>query len=51
MKLKKEVLILISKVIKTSAISAAGSTSYWGMYQPKEPRDISKYIKDKISPY
>ena len=40
MKLKKDVLLLLSKVIKTTAISAAGSTSHWGMYQPKEPKSF-----------
>lgn len=40
MKLKKEVLRLLSKAIKTTAISAAGSTSHWGLYQPKEPKNI-----------
>ncbi|NYB75553.1 cyclic lactone autoinducer peptide [Sedimentibacter hydroxybenzoicus DSM 7310] len=44
MKLKEEILILASKAIKTSAISAAGSTSHWGIYQPKEPKNIPRRL-------
>jgi cyclic lactone autoinducer peptide len=41
--IKKTVLSFVARQIKNTAISAAGSTSYWGAYQPKEPKCLSLY--------
>ncbi|WP_326910858.1 cyclic lactone autoinducer peptide [Sedimentibacter sp. MB31-C6] len=35
--MKKTVLGMIAKQVKKTASSAAGSTSFWGLHQPKEP--------------
>nr|WP_312580179.1 cyclic lactone autoinducer peptide [Sedimentibacter sp.] len=39
--IKKTVLSFVARQIKNTAISAAGTTSYWGAYQPKEPKCLS----------
>ncbi len=41
--IKKTVLNIIAKQIKKTAFKAAGMTSYWGAYQPKEPLNMRKY--------
>lgn len=37
---KEKILELVVKNIKKTAFSAAGTTSYWLTYQPKEPKSI-----------
>ena len=44
MKLKKSAANLLAKVAKSAAVSAAGSASWWGTHQPKEPKEL-KMIK------
>jgi len=38
--LKKTVLSFVARQIKNTAISAAGTTSYGGAYQPEEPKSL-----------
>ena len=40
--LKTKILKTIVKQIKSTALVAAGTTSYWGMYQAEEPSIIRK---------
>lgn len=40
--IKNEVLKLAAKQIKKTAFDAAGITSYWLAYQPKEPKMLNK---------
>lgn len=39
---KEKVLKLAAKQIKNIAFTAAGVTSYWLAYQPKEPKILKK---------
>lgn len=45
MKLKKNTADLLAKVAETAAKSAAGSASWWGTHQPKEPKELKMLIK------
>lgn len=38
--IKETLLKFAARQIKNTAYSAAGTTSYWGAYQPKEPKSI-----------
>lgn len=38
--IKKTLLSFAAKQIRNTANSAAGATSYWGTYQPIEPKCI-----------
>lgn len=40
--MKKKVLIIAADKIKKVAIAAAGTTSFWGTYQPEEPNVLTK---------
>lgn len=42
---KKAILKMVAKVAKVSAEKAAGSASWWGCYQPKEPVQVKKFMK------
>lgn len=44
---KKIILKNIAVQIKKTAQAAAGTTSYWGMYQPEEPEIIKEVEKRK----
>lgn len=41
---KMTVLKMVAKVAKVSAVKAAGSASWWGCYQPKEPVQIKRIM-------
>lgn len=45
MKIKKNTAQLLAKVAKTAAKDAAGSASWWGTHQPKEPKNLKALIK------
>jgi cyclic lactone autoinducer peptide len=40
--LKNSILQFVAKQIKETATLAAGATSFWGAYQPKEPKNLTK---------
>lgn len=46
MKLKKNTADLLAKVAATAAKSAAGSASWWGTHQPKEPKNLKKFLSN-----
>jgi cyclic lactone autoinducer peptide len=39
--IQKKLLIIAANQIKKTAIIAAGTTSFWGAYQPKEPKILN----------
>lgn len=41
--IKKKLLIFMAEQIKNTAYAAAGASSHWGAYQPKEPTNLSNY--------
>lgn len=46
-KLQKNVLGKIASIGKTAAIKAAGTTSWAGCHQPKEPKCLKQISKQK----
>ena len=40
--LKKVILESIAEQVKKTALTAAGTTSQWNMYQPEEPKILTK---------
>lgn len=40
--IKKEILRFTAEQIRKTAYAAAGTTSFWGAYQPKEPNMTRK---------
>lgn len=38
--IKITVLSFVARQIRNTAYLAAGTTSYWGAYQPKEPKNM-----------
>ena len=47
MKKTKFILKAVAKIAEFSAKSAAGSASFAGCYQPKEPADLKAMLKKK----
>ena len=45
--LKDNIYKLIIKSCFAMAFLAAGSASYWGGYQQKEPEHLDEYLKNK----
>lgn len=43
----KSVAIPISKIIKKMAVFSANSASPAGVYQPKEPKEMQKFKRNK----
>lgn len=44
MKFKKAMAEMLEKAAKTAAKNAAGSASWWGAHQPKEPANLKKLL-------
>ena len=42
---KTNVLEMVAKVAKKSAVFGANSASIWGFHQPKEPKAVRKFRK------
>lgn len=45
MKIKKNTANVIAKAAEAAAKAAAGSASWWGMHQAKEPKELKMMIK------
>ena len=40
--MKNKMAKVVAKAVKSMANKACGSASIWGVYQPKEPKNIKK---------
>lgn len=50
-RLKNNLFKIIVHCCFATAFLAAGAASYWGGYQPEEPAQLGKYLKNKRNRY